>query len=163
MGIPPSLLGAERAGPCSMNNYSDRAAAEFPTGRWARRDGSQAPDKAKQGEAIGKHQLRRTRAELLRRHPVAEEDRHAAGVAGACHVDPGVADEPDGLPRIDAARLQREPDRGGIRLVERGVARPDDATEERRPADMIRLAAEHGTGFVADDTEKNPCAGEPLE
>jgi hypothetical protein len=54
MGIPPSLLGVERAGSCQMNKYSEEA-AEFPIGRWARRDESQALDKAKQGWAIGKH------------------------------------------------------------------------------------------------------------
>src|SRR5271154_3919943 len=63
MGIPPSLLGVERAGPGQMTKSSD-AAATFPTGRWARDDESQALDKAKQGGAIGKHKARAVHAEL---------------------------------------------------------------------------------------------------
>src|SRR5215469_12739882 len=48
MDIPRSLLGAERASSCQMNEYSNEA-AEFPIGRWARDDESQALHKAKQG------------------------------------------------------------------------------------------------------------------
>ena len=106
MGIPPSLLGVERAGSCQMNEYSDNA-AKFPIGRWARGDESQALDKAKQGEAIGKYETRRASAELLLRHSASEKDRNTAAIMGAFHINPGVADEPDCFARGDTARPQR--------------------------------------------------------
>jgi hypothetical protein len=88
-----------------MSEYSDDA-AKFPTGRWARGDESQALDKAKQGEAIGKYETRRASAELLLRHSTSEKHRNTAAIMGAFHINPGVADEPNSLARVDPALLQ---------------------------------------------------------
>src|SRR5215831_19473767 len=106
MGIPPSLLGVERAGSYQINKYSNNA-AEFPIGRWARGDKSQALDIAKQGRAIGKHQAWPASVGLLLRHPAFEKHRNAAGIVGAFHVNTGVAYEPNRIARANAARLQR--------------------------------------------------------
>src|SRR5260370_883735 len=79
--------------------------------RWARGPESQALQDAKEAPLVGKGQPRREAGELLRRRGVAEQDRDAAAVLRAFHVDRGVADKPYLLAGHDPARRHREMDR----------------------------------------------------
>src|SRR5215472_810490 len=115
MGIPPSLLGAERASSCQYQ-YSDEP-TEFPCGRWARGAESQAPEKLKHGGAIEKGEPRRRLGKLSLGRPASQQDGNAAAVAGTLHVHAGVPNEPDRLARVDAAGRQGEQNRRRIGLV----------------------------------------------
>src|SRR6266436_7215125 len=110
--------------------------------RWARAGESQAPHKVKQGRGVREGEARRATDQLLLGRSVAEQNRNATAVVRALHIDAGVTDEPDCCAGLDAAGLESERDRSGIRLVHRRVACPDDAAEQFGPADPLGLAAQ---------------------
>src|SRR5690349_19915074 len=131
--------------------------------RWARANESQAPHKVKQGRSFGEKEARRATPELFGARSVAEQNRNAPAVIRAFHVDPGVADKPYRVARLDAARLEGERDRGGGRLVQRRIPRPNDTAEQLGPPDPLSLAPQERAGLVADHTEENAFGGQLAE
>src|ERR1700730_15323809 len=136
---------------------------ELLQAKWARASESQAPHKVKQGRTIGEDKSRLATEELLLGRSIAEQNRNATAVVGALHVGPGVADEPNSLTGLDAARRESERDRGGGRRVLRPVPPPDDAAEQLRPADPLGLAPQQSAGLVAHHPEENTVGAERAE
>src|SRR3984893_17641786 len=129
MGLPP-LPSWNRAGQFTPR-HSDET-PELLESKWARASESQAPHKVKQGRTIGEDKSRLATEELLLGRSIAEQNRNATAVVGALHVGPGVADEPNSLTGLDAARRESERDRGGGRRVLGMGSWPGDAAEQLR-------------------------------
>src|SRR5690349_16932996 len=114
---------------------------------------SQPPDVADERVASGKMQIgRKLREALLLDRARADQHAETAGIVRAFHVECGVADIPR-LGRADAAAVEREQHRRGMRLVERGITGADESLEMARPTEVIRLAPQDVAGLVADDAE----------
>src|ERR1700732_2343035 len=105
MGLPP-LPSWNRAGQFTPK-HSDET-AELLQSRWARAGESQAPHEVKQRRTIGEDEARLATEKLLLGRSVAEQNRNATAVVCALHIGPGVADEPNALAGLDAARRESE-------------------------------------------------------
>src|SRR5271169_1846062 len=160
MGLPP-LPSWNRAGQFTPR-HSDEA-PELLQSRWARAGESQALQKVKQGRTIGEDKARLATEKLFLGRSVAEQYRNATAVVCALHVRTGVADEPDAIAGLDAARLEGKRDGGGVRLVLRRVPCPNDAAEQPGPADTLGLASQQSAGLVADHPEENTVGNERAE
>src|ERR1700736_12399 len=160
MGLPP-LPAGNRAGQFTPR-HSDET-PELLQSKWARVGESQAPHKVKQGRTIGEDKSRLATEDLLLGRSSAEQNRNATAVVCALHVGPGVADEPNSLTRLDAARREGERDRGGVRLVLRRASCPDAAAEQLGPADPLGLASQQSAGLVAHHPEENTVGAERAE
>src|ERR1700722_6025866 len=126
---------------------------------WARTARSQAPQRAEQRCRIAYRKVRRKLGKFIMRCGLHQQHRHAAAGKRALHVDRGIADKPDVGAWLDAAWLQGKLDRRAVRFIGMGIARPDDAAEQRRPAEMCGLVAQDGAGLVADDGKIVPAGG----
>src|SRR5580692_8831229 len=160
MGLPP-LPSWNRAGQFTPQQSDETPSCCNPDG--PRAGESQAPHEAKQRRTVGEYEARLATEKLFLDRSVAEQNRNATAVVCALHVGPGVADEPNSLTRLDAARRERERDRGGVRLVLRRVSCPDDAAEQLGPADPLGLASQQSAGLVAHHPEENTIGAERAE
>src|SRR6202047_2604982 len=105
MGLPP-LPSWNRAGQFTPKHSGETA--ELLQSRWAGGGESQAPHKVKHRRTIGEDEARLATEKLLLGRCVAEQNRNATAVVCALHVGPGVADEPNALAGLDAARRESE-------------------------------------------------------
>ena len=80
----------------------------------------------------------------------AQQDRNAAGVAGAQHVDIGIANEPDFRPHLQTAAGERQRDGLDRRLVARRIVGADQTFEMPGPAQGLSLSAQQVAALVAD-------------
>src|SRR5215471_9986743 len=87
----------------------------------------------------------------------AHQNRSAAGILRADHVNIGIAHEPNILSRgwtgMRGAQTQSVIDMGSMRLVACAIAGAGEALEVILPAEMLCLEAEEMTTLVADHAE----------
>src|SRR5437763_4516994 len=104
--LPISVFGAGASG----SGREARRCAILPNRlrRWAAAVDSQPLQRAKQASPIGERQPRRELGEFFGICRLAEENRNAAAVEGALHIERRVADEPNLLAGRDADLGQGE-------------------------------------------------------
>ena len=78
-------------------------------------------------------------AKFLLRGAVTEQNWNTTAVLGTFHIDRRIADKPGCFTGRDATRRERKRDGCGMGFVGRRVTCPDDAAEQHRPADPLRL------------------------